>query len=70
MIAALSPAKSEYDETLSTLRFAQSVKVIKTAAVQNKGKISEEMVQALEQEVAALKEALKVKSHSKRVGKM
>ena len=30
MIAALSPAAINYDETLSTLRFAQNVSVIST----------------------------------------
>uniref|UniRef100_A0A7S4QWX0 Kinesin motor domain-containing protein n=1 Tax=Alexandrium monilatum TaxID=311494 RepID=A0A7S4QWX0_9DINO len=35
MIAALSPAEVNYDETLSTLRFAKRVKVVKTSAKQN-----------------------------------
>jgi len=35
MIAALSPADINYDETLSTLRFADRVKSIKTVAVVN-----------------------------------
>ena len=35
MIAAISPAQSNLDETISTLRFAQSVKLIKTSAVKN-----------------------------------
>ena len=35
MVASISPAASEVDETLGTPRFAQSVKRIKTVAVQN-----------------------------------
>lgn len=35
MIAALSPAGSNYDETLSTLRFAESVSCIQTKSVAN-----------------------------------
>mmetsp|Transcript_93760 Transcript_93760/g.148038 ORF Transcript_93760/g.148038 Transcript_93760/m.148038 type:complete len:1003 (-) Transcript_93760:279-3287(-) len=35
MIAALSPALSNYEETLSTLRFAASVKLIKTVSRKN-----------------------------------
>lgn len=35
MIAALSPAEINYDETLSTLQFAKRVKVVKTVAKQN-----------------------------------
>merc|ERR1719443_2689177 len=35
MIAALSPALSNVDETMSTLRFAESVKSIKTKATKN-----------------------------------
>jgi len=35
MIAALSPASVNYDETLGTLRYAFQVKAIKNAAVVN-----------------------------------
>ena len=35
MIAALSPAAINYDETLSTLRFAQNVSVISTKTKAN-----------------------------------
>ena len=35
MIAALSPADINYDETLSTLRYADRAKKIKTKAVVN-----------------------------------
>jgi len=39
MIAALSPADSNYDETLSTLRYADRAKRIKTKAVINENPI-------------------------------
>lgn len=35
MIAAISPASSNYEETLSTLRFAQRVASIQTASKKN-----------------------------------
>eukprot|EP00931_Biecheleriopsis_adriatica_P116895 TRINITY_DN92479_c0_g1_i1.p1 TRINITY_DN92479_c0_g1~~TRINITY_DN92479_c0_g1_i1.p1 ORF type:complete len:778 (+),score=189.98 TRINITY_DN92479_c0_g1_i1:47-2380(+) len=35
MMAAISPNFLDYDETLSTLKFAQSVKLVQTKAVQN-----------------------------------
>ena len=39
MIAALSPADINYDETLSTLRYADRAKKIKTKAVVNENPI-------------------------------
>jgi len=36
MMAAISPSAVDYDETLSTMKFAQSVKLVQTNAVQNK----------------------------------
>jgi len=39
MIAALSPADINYDETLSTLRYADRAKHIKTKAVVNENPI-------------------------------
>ena len=57
MIAALSPANYNYDETLSTLRYAARAKNIK-----NKPKINEDPKDALlreyEEEIKRLKEAL------------
>lgn len=59
MIAALSPADYNYDETLSTLRYAARAKNIK-----NKPKINEDPKDALlreyEEEIQKLKEALKL----------
>jgi hypothetical protein len=37
MLAALSPAAANYQETLSTLRFAQQAKQLKTKAIVNEG---------------------------------
>ena len=57
MIAAVSPANYNYDETLSTLRYASRAKSIK-----NKPKINEDPKDALlrqyEEEIKALKEML------------
>ena len=39
MIAALSPADINYDETLSTLRYADRAKKIKTKAVVNENPV-------------------------------
>ena len=57
MIAAISPASYNYDETLSTLRYASRAKSIK-----NKPKINEDPKDALlrqyEEEIRTLKEML------------
>lgn len=57
MIAALSPADYNYDETLSTLRYASRAKAIK-----NKPKINEDPKDALlkeyEEEITRLKAML------------
>eukprot|EP00930_Biecheleria_cincta_P039976 TRINITY_DN27428_c0_g1_i1.p1 TRINITY_DN27428_c0_g1~~TRINITY_DN27428_c0_g1_i1.p1 ORF type:complete len:983 (-),score=197.88 TRINITY_DN27428_c0_g1_i1:9-2957(-) len=54
MIAALSPAKSNYDETLSTLMFAQSVKAIKTSATKNE-RVEDQLKLELELECERLR---------------
>eukprot|EP00931_Biecheleriopsis_adriatica_P047226 TRINITY_DN27194_c0_g2_i1.p1 TRINITY_DN27194_c0_g2~~TRINITY_DN27194_c0_g2_i1.p1 ORF type:complete len:1301 (+),score=288.37 TRINITY_DN27194_c0_g2_i1:89-3991(+) len=54
MMAAISPASDNYDETLSTLRFASSVKAIETVAVQNKDK-KDQLIENLQQEMQLLK---------------
>lgn len=56
MIAALSPASDNTEETLSTLRFASSVKKIKTVAKVNMDK-KDEMIQNLQAEIKKLKAA-------------
>jgi uncharacterized membrane protein YukC len=57
MIAAVSPADYNYDETLSTLRYAARAKAIK-----NKPKINEDPKDALlksyEEEIQKLKDML------------
>lgn len=57
-MAAISPADYNYDETLSTLRYAARAKNIK-----NKPQINEDPKDALlrqyEEEIAALREAMK-----------
>ncbi|EER01670.1 hypothetical protein Pmar_PMAR008249 [Perkinsus marinus ATCC 50983] len=53
MIATISPSSSETEETLGTLRFASSVKTIKTSARQNFG--TQGLVQELQAEIKNLK---------------
>eukprot|EP00928_Gymnodinium_smaydae_P042701 TRINITY_DN28714_c0_g1_i1.p1 TRINITY_DN28714_c0_g1~~TRINITY_DN28714_c0_g1_i1.p1 ORF type:complete len:1037 (+),score=227.18 TRINITY_DN28714_c0_g1_i1:450-3113(+) len=53
MVAALSPAASNAEETLSTLRFAESVKCIKTRARKNEEK--DDVLVALKAECERLK---------------
>ncbi|CAF3793982.1 unnamed protein product [Rotaria sordida] len=54
MIAALSPADVNYDETLSTLRFADRVKRIKNTVVVNENPI-EKLIRELKEENERLK---------------
>eukprot|EP00930_Biecheleria_cincta_P061592 TRINITY_DN47157_c0_g1_i1.p1 TRINITY_DN47157_c0_g1~~TRINITY_DN47157_c0_g1_i1.p1 ORF type:complete len:951 (-),score=192.66 TRINITY_DN47157_c0_g1_i1:14-2866(-) len=57
MIAAVSPAASNTEETLNTLRFAQSVKKIKTTVSKNEVQSTNKdvMIQQLQQQVADLR---------------
>eukprot|EP00434_Breviolum_minutum_P017213 symbB.v1.2.015194.t1/scaffold1129.1/size136302/2 len=57
MVGAVSPASICADETISTLRFASSVKRVKTVALQNVNK-KQEAVASLQAEVARLAEML------------
>lgn len=57
MMAAISPNFLDYDETLSTLKFAQSVKQVQTKAVQNAVNMSSVEAQ-LRAELNALKSQL------------
>uniref|UniRef100_A0A0G4HMF2 Kinesin motor domain-containing protein n=1 Tax=Chromera velia CCMP2878 TaxID=1169474 RepID=A0A0G4HMF2_9ALVE len=57
MIAAISPAASNFEETLSTLRFAQTCKKVSTKAKKNE-ESDEKIVAALQAEIARLKEQL------------
>merc|ERR1719443_2394311 len=54
MIAAISPASDNLEETLSTLRFASSVKQIKTVAKVNKDK-KDEIIDNLKKELDKLR---------------
>jgi hypothetical protein len=54
MIAALSPADINYSETLSTLRYADRAKRIKTKAVVNENPV-EKMIRELKEENEKLK---------------
>ncbi|CAK9116331.1 unnamed protein product [Durusdinium trenchii] len=54
MMATISPASDNYDESISTLRFASSVKSIKTVAVQNKNK-KDQLIENLQEEMRLLK---------------
>uniref|UniRef100_A0A8C7ZZ33 Kinesin family member 1B n=1 Tax=Oryzias sinensis TaxID=183150 RepID=A0A8C7ZZ33_9TELE len=58
MVAALSPADINYDETLSTLRYADRAKNIKCNAVINEDP-NNKLVRDLKDEVARLKELLR-----------
>ena len=54
MVAALSPASINYDETLSTLRYAWQVKSIKNNAVVNESE-QDKLIRLLKEEIEALK---------------
>ncbi|XP_041367866.1 kinesin-like protein KIF28P [Gigantopelta aegis] len=58
MIAALSPADINYEETLSTLRFADRAKAIKTMAVINESP-TDKLIRELREENQKLMEMLK-----------
>merc|ERR1712232_975117 len=58
MIAAISPNFLDYDETVSTLKFAQSVKLVQTSAVVNVVNDTKAIEKAMEAEMEALKAQL------------
>merc|ERR1712070_99180 len=57
MICALSPASSNYEETLSTLRYADRAKKIKNTAVVNENP-QDKLLRELREENAKLKEMM------------
>jgi hypothetical protein len=57
MIAALSPADINYEETLSTLRFADRAKAIKTVAIVNESP-TDKLIRELREENKKLQELL------------
>ena len=58
MVATISPAADNYEETLSTLRYADRAKRIVNHAVVNEDP-NARIIRELQEEVAALKEMLK-----------
>ena len=58
MICAISPAKDNYEETLSTLRYANQAKMIKTAAIINESE-TDKLIRELTTENQKLKELLR-----------
>lgn len=67
MIACLSPADNNYDETLSTLRYANRAKNIK-----NKPRINEDpkdtMLREYQEEIKKLRQMLETTSSSRNTG--
>ncbi|GAB1601978.1 hypothetical protein Ahia01_000476400 [Argonauta hians] len=63
MIAALSPADMNYDETLSTLRYADRAKQIKNKAVVNENPI-DKLIRELKEENELLKKSLETNGSS------
>ncbi|KAK7079601.1 hypothetical protein SK128_026926, partial [Halocaridina rubra] len=59
MIAAISPADINYDETLSTLRYADRAKAIRCNAVVNED-ANAKLIRELKEEIQRLRELLKV----------
>jgi len=53
MLAAVSPAANAYDETISTLKYAERAKRMRTRAVVNARVSDEHLIAALRGEVAA-----------------
>jgi hypothetical protein len=51
MLATISPSEINYEETVSTLRYAASVKRIKTSASQHLEQEAGEMIDKLKAEV-------------------
>ena len=60
-MATISPANDNFDETLSTLRYAERVKKIKTSARKNAGDNKEQMERELRAEIAKLKKLLELR---------
>ena len=54
MVAALSPASINYDETLSTLKYAWAVKAIKNQAVVNES-AQDKLIRELREEIERLR---------------
>lgn len=59
MLATISPASNNYEETISTLRYAECAKKIKNKAVVNESNNSE-VIAALQKEIQDLKETIEL----------
>lgn len=68
MIAAISPADINYDETLSTLRFMDRAKSIKTKAVVNETE-SDKLIRELKEELDRLKAEMEKSAKQPAAGK-
>ena len=55
MVAALSPANINYDETMSTLRYADGVKKIKNKAIVNESP-QDKLIRELKEEIEKLRQ--------------
>ena len=64
MLAAVSPAANAYDETISTLKYAERAKRMRTRAVVNARVSDEHLIAALRGEVAALRAELNARKSS------
>ena len=64
MLAAVSPAANAYDETISTLKYAERAKRMRTRAVVNARVSDEHLIAALRGEVAALRAELNARRSS------
>merc|ERR1719262_928560 len=67
MVAAMSPANANSEETLSTLNYARRAKTIKVTATKNE---EASAVKKLEEEVAALKAKLEAQASSGAIASM
>merc|ERR1719456_1265429 len=67
MVAAMSPANTNADETLSTLNYARRAKTIKVSATKNE---ESSQIKKLEDEVAALKQKLETQAGAPVAGAM
>lgn len=63
MICAISPANDNYDETLSTLRYAERAKKIKNKPIVNESE-SDKMIRELKAENERLKKLLESRGNN------
>lgn len=66
LIGTLSPAAAHFEESLSTLKFASTVKNIKVEAKAKTGVDSKSLVAGLQEEIKSLKEQIALQAESRR----